>query len=158
MRSCMYHFALLPSPSQLNTHYCPQVYFNTVPTTVIGLEQISSSVLQFFSCTTFRFSLLLNFPFGNYWMLNLSGRYSILLVLYVVGKALRWGLLPDWGVCPRWSKWWIQILVMSLSEGLNVHKELTRNLMKCKNCSTNVRCLPHSGGNLTFVLSALQLH
>jgi hypothetical protein len=51
-----------------------------------------------------------------------------------------------------------QILVTPLSEGLNVHKELTRNLMKCKNCSTNGRCLPHSGGNLTFFLSALQLH
>lgn len=62
----MYHFALLPSPSQLNTIIIvPLVYFNTVPTTVIGLEQIWSSVLQFFSCTTFRFSLLLNFPFGN---------------------------------------------------------------------------------------------
>ncbi len=98
------------------------------------------------------------FLFGIYWMLNLSGTYSILLVLYMVGKALRWGMLPEWEVCPRWSKWWIQILVMPLSEGLNVHKELTRNLMKCKNCSTNVRCLPHSGGNLTFFLSALQLH
>jgi hypothetical protein len=63
----MYHFALLPSLSQLDTLVIVlQVYFKTVPTIVIGLEQIWSSVLQFFSCTTFRFSLLLNFPFGNY--------------------------------------------------------------------------------------------
>jgi hypothetical protein len=75
---------------------------------------------------------------------------------YVVGKAWRqeryWNKECAQGRAD--GRFWI--LVTALSEGLNAQNlDLVRKLMKCKNSAKNpaknIRCLPHSRGNLTIV-------
>jgi hypothetical protein len=67
-------------------------------------------------------------------------------VEFVVGKAQVQGHYKNEESAQGRAEGGFQILVMPVSEGLNVGKEL-----KCKNPAKNLRCLHCSRGNLTIL-------